>query len=49
MHLRTNSLDGIGTLEVSILIQFERKIEELQELSEVSSNAAGRIGVRGIW
>ena len=46
MHLRTSSLDGIGTLEVSVLIQFERKIEELQELSELSSNAADRTGVR---
>ena len=46
MHLRTSSLDGIGTLEVSVLIQFERKIEEVQELSELSSNAADRTGVR---
>ena len=31
---------------MSVLIQFERKIEEVQELSELSSNAADRTGVR---
>ena len=49
VHLRTSSLDGIGTLEVSVLIQFERKIEEVQELSELSSNAAIVLVFGRIW